>query len=237
MYISSCSIRSWNWNRKLTQDHFLIEHCIQRTHRCPAVRCWPWVYSLGIVSRYSTVRSGTLTWREWGLWYVLTVLLLSRGYPWLSIVYLVIANPHSHSLTVLLSHSCSLTVLLSPLQARGNVECGKTLPVASPWTRSTTWPCWRTSAAGWLRTLCVCRTPSTWARWSAPSRNTSSSAGAEPRSTAVPGKPFWMCTHKHLCRSHMEIGVVLMWSNVMVPRIGKCLWFKMTHVTPLTLSQ
>ena len=68
MYISSCSIRSWNWNRKLTQDHFLIEHWIQRTHRCPAARCWPWVYSLGMVSRYSTVRSGTLTWREWGLW-------------------------------------------------------------------------------------------------------------------------------------------------------------------------
>ena len=69
MYISSCSIRSWNWNRKLTQDHFLIEHWIQRTHRCPAARCWPWVYSLGMVSRYSTVRSGTLTWREWGLWW------------------------------------------------------------------------------------------------------------------------------------------------------------------------
>ena len=29
---------------------------------------WPWVYSLGMVSRYSTVRSGMLTWREWGLW-------------------------------------------------------------------------------------------------------------------------------------------------------------------------
>ena len=27
-----------------------------------------WVYSLGMVSRYSTVRSRTLTWREWGLW-------------------------------------------------------------------------------------------------------------------------------------------------------------------------
>ena len=26
-----------------------------------------WAYSLGMVSRYSTVRSGTLTWREWGL--------------------------------------------------------------------------------------------------------------------------------------------------------------------------
>ena len=26
-------------------------------------------YPLGLVSRYSTVRSGTLTWREWGLWY------------------------------------------------------------------------------------------------------------------------------------------------------------------------
>ena len=69
MYISSCSIRSWNWNRKLTQDHFLIEHWIQRTQRCPAARCWPWVYSLVPVSRYSTVRSETLTWREWGLWH------------------------------------------------------------------------------------------------------------------------------------------------------------------------
>ena len=68
MYISSCSIRSWNWNRKLTQDHFLIEHWIQRTQRCPAARCWPWVYSLVLVSRYSTVRSETLTWRKWGLW-------------------------------------------------------------------------------------------------------------------------------------------------------------------------
>ena len=29
-------------------------------------------YPLGLVSRYSTVRSGTLTWREWGLWYKLT---------------------------------------------------------------------------------------------------------------------------------------------------------------------
>ena len=68
MYISSCSIRSWNWNRKLTQDHFLIEHWIQRTQCCPAARCWPWVHSWVLVSRYSTVRSETLTWREWGLW-------------------------------------------------------------------------------------------------------------------------------------------------------------------------
>ena len=30
-------------------------------------RCWPWGV-LVLVSRYSTVRSGTLTWREWGLW-------------------------------------------------------------------------------------------------------------------------------------------------------------------------
>ena len=29
-------------------------------------RCWPWGV-LVLVSRYSTVRSGTLTWREWGL--------------------------------------------------------------------------------------------------------------------------------------------------------------------------
>ena len=41
MYISLCAIRSWNWNWKLTQDHFLIERWIQRIHRCSAVRCWP----------------------------------------------------------------------------------------------------------------------------------------------------------------------------------------------------
>ena len=40
--------------------------CLKWMH---AVRCWPWVYSLGLVSRYSTVRSGTVTWHEWGLWY------------------------------------------------------------------------------------------------------------------------------------------------------------------------
>ena len=26
-------------------------------------------YSMELVSRYSTVRSGTITWREWGLWF------------------------------------------------------------------------------------------------------------------------------------------------------------------------
>ena len=38
---------------------------------CPplvsAAHCWHWVYSLGLVSRFSTVRSGTVAWREWGL--------------------------------------------------------------------------------------------------------------------------------------------------------------------------
>ena len=63
MYISSCSIRSWNWNRKLKQDHFLIEHWIQRTHRCPAVRCWPWVYYIG---HGQPLQPGgiALTWRD-----------------------------------------------------------------------------------------------------------------------------------------------------------------------------
>ena len=38
----------------------------------PSLLCCPLKafeeYSLGLVSRYSTVRSGTLTWHEWGLW-------------------------------------------------------------------------------------------------------------------------------------------------------------------------
>ena len=35
-------------------------------------------YSLGLGSRYSTVRSGTLTWREWGLWHKPCAYLLGR---------------------------------------------------------------------------------------------------------------------------------------------------------------
>ena len=64
MYISLCAIRSWNWNWKLTQDHFLIERWIERTHRCSAVRCWPWrVFSSRLASRdLGTTRSSYLAW-------------------------------------------------------------------------------------------------------------------------------------------------------------------------------
>ena len=64
MYTSLCAIRSWNWNWKLTQDNFLIEHWIQRTHRCSAVRCWPWgIYSSWLASRdLGTTRSSYLAW-------------------------------------------------------------------------------------------------------------------------------------------------------------------------------
>ena len=64
MCISLCAIRSWNWNWKLTQDNFLIERWIQPTHRCSAVRCWPWrVFSSWLASRdLGTTRSSYLAW-------------------------------------------------------------------------------------------------------------------------------------------------------------------------------
>ena len=64
MYISLCAIRSWNWNWKLTQDHFLIERWIERTHSCSAVRCWPWgVFSSWLAScDLGTTRSSYLAW-------------------------------------------------------------------------------------------------------------------------------------------------------------------------------
>ena len=68
MYVGSYAICVLNWNWWLTQDHFPIKHCSQRTHRCSARVVGREEYSLVLVSRYSTVRSGTLTWREWGLW-------------------------------------------------------------------------------------------------------------------------------------------------------------------------
>ena len=68
MYVGSYAICVLNWNWWLTQDHFLIKLWSQRTHRCSARVVGLEEYSLGLVSRYSTVRSGTLTWREWGLW-------------------------------------------------------------------------------------------------------------------------------------------------------------------------
>ena len=36
MYVSLYVICVWNWNWKLIQDHFLIKHLSQRTHRCYA---------------------------------------------------------------------------------------------------------------------------------------------------------------------------------------------------------
>ena len=56
------SFVDWNW--KLTQDHFLIERWIERTHRCSAVRCWPWgVFSSWLASRdLGTMRSSYLAW-------------------------------------------------------------------------------------------------------------------------------------------------------------------------------
>ena len=68
MYVGPYAICVLNWNWLITQDHFLIEHWSQRTHRCSARVVGLEEYSLVLVSRYSTVRSGTLTWREWGLW-------------------------------------------------------------------------------------------------------------------------------------------------------------------------
>ena len=69
MYVGPYAICVLNWNWSLTQDHFLITHWSQRTHRCSARVVGLEEYSLGLVSRYSTVSSGTLTWREWGLWF------------------------------------------------------------------------------------------------------------------------------------------------------------------------
>ena len=67
MRVGLYAICVWNWNWWLTQYHFLIKHWSQCTHHCSA----PVVgleYSFWLVSRYSTVRSGTVTWHEWGLW-------------------------------------------------------------------------------------------------------------------------------------------------------------------------
>ena len=69
MYVGSYAICVLNWNWWLTQDHFLIKHWSQRTHRCSARVVGLESIHWGLVSRYSTVRSGTLTWREWGLWF------------------------------------------------------------------------------------------------------------------------------------------------------------------------
>ena len=68
MYVGLYAICVWNWNWWLTQDHFLIKHWSQRSHRCSAPVVGLEEYALRLVSRYSTARSETLIWREWGLW-------------------------------------------------------------------------------------------------------------------------------------------------------------------------
>ena len=97
MYISLCAIRSWNWNWKLTQNHFLIERWIQRTHRCSAVRCWPWgVFSSWLASRdLGTTRSSYLAWVGP---VVRLSLLESRGSPGL--------NPQCRDVTRPWAHEC-----------------------------------------------------------------------------------------------------------------------------------
>ena len=54
----------WNWNWWLTQDHFLIKHWSQRTHRCSAVRCWPWGVFIGAGQQlqHGEVRDTNLAW-------------------------------------------------------------------------------------------------------------------------------------------------------------------------------
>ena len=59
----------WNWNWRLTEDYFLIKHWSQHTHRYSAPVVGLEEYSLGLVSRNSTLKSGTLTLCEWRLWF------------------------------------------------------------------------------------------------------------------------------------------------------------------------
>ena len=70
-------------------------------------RCWPWGV-LVLVSRYSTVRSGTLTWREWGLWTYLHLLLCTVIVicPFAPCAYLiVICNLNLQNLMIALNRS------------------------------------------------------------------------------------------------------------------------------------
>ena len=48
MCVGLYAICVWNWNWWLTQDHFLIKHWSQCTHRCLApVVPWPWGVFIG----------------------------------------------------------------------------------------------------------------------------------------------------------------------------------------------
>ena len=63
MYVGLYVICVWNWNWWLTQDHFLIKHWSQRTHRCSAVRCWPWVFiGAGQPLQHGEVKDTNLAW-------------------------------------------------------------------------------------------------------------------------------------------------------------------------------
>ena len=74
-----------NWNWRLARYPFIIKHWSQCTHPCSAPVVGLEEYSLGLVSCYSTVRSGTVTWHEWGL---AVVLVTSIPAP-LPLVYLI----------------------------------------------------------------------------------------------------------------------------------------------------
>ena len=64
MYVGLYAICVWNWNWWLTQDHFLIKHWSQRTHRYSAVRCWPWGVFIGAGQplQHGEVRDTNLAW-------------------------------------------------------------------------------------------------------------------------------------------------------------------------------
>ena len=73
MYISLCAIRSWNWNWKLTQDHFLIEHWIKRPHRCSARVVGLEEYWAHDWRAATSVQRSPVTWCEWSLWSYLSL--------------------------------------------------------------------------------------------------------------------------------------------------------------------
>ena len=64
MYVGLYAICVWNWNWWFTQDLFLIKHWSQRTHRCSAVRCWPWGIFIGAGQplQHGEVRDTNLAW-------------------------------------------------------------------------------------------------------------------------------------------------------------------------------
>ena len=67
MYVGLHAICVCNWNWKLTQDHFLIKHWSQRTHRCLAPVVGLEEYSAHDWRAATSVQCAPITWREWGL--------------------------------------------------------------------------------------------------------------------------------------------------------------------------